>query len=231
MGDLCAGRGVTADPATPSVVSRATGDHAQRRGGVDLYWLPLGAGGSLVRINGRIFERAASLIGHRAAFDLYHAALEVRSLDALFVIEMTPAGPGDGTGRGVVAAGPVGACWAGRWRVFRYELRCWADGAIPDIAHAVESPVRLTSDPVHGQRLIAQLAYIPTPVWGRDEFGTGEMWNSNSFIAWLIERSGINAALIDPPAGGRAPGWRAGIVEARRNGTAGHLSRRPERTF
>ncbi len=214
------------DRAAPVVDPLATGENAERRGGVDLYWLPLGAGGSLVRVNGRIFERAASLIGHRAAFDLYHAALEVRSLDARFVIEMTPAGPGDGTSRGVVAAGPVGARWAGRWRVFRYELRCWADGAIPDVAHAVESPVPLTSDPVRGQQLIAQLPDIPTPVWGRDEFGVGEMWNSNSFIAWLLERSGIDATAIHPPAGGRVPGWRAGIVVARRMGVDGHRHRR-----
>jgi hypothetical protein len=206
---------VNADRNAPTVVHRPTAAGAERRDGVDLYWLPLGAGGSLVRVNGRIFERAASLIGHRPAFDLYHAALEVRCADARFVIEMTPAGPGDGSSRGVVATGPVGVPWAGRCRVFRYELRCWADGSIPDVAHAVESPVPLTSDPDRSRQLIAHLKYIPSPVWGRDEHGVGEMWNSNSFVAWLLERSGIDATAIHPPARGRAPGWRAGIVVAR----------------
>ena len=30
-------------------------------GSVDLYWLPLGAGGHFVRLNGRIYEAMASL--------------------------------------------------------------------------------------------------------------------------------------------------------------------------
>jgi hypothetical protein len=44
----------------------------------------------------------------------------------------------------------------------------------------------------------------------------GEMWNSNSVISWLIERAGLDAASIGPPAGGRAPGWHAGLTVARR---------------
>jgi hypothetical protein len=46
-------------------------------------------------------------------------------------------------------------------------------------------------------------------VWGRDEAGPGEMWNSNSTISWLIVRSGLHASAVQPPAGGRAPGWHA----------------------
>jgi hypothetical protein len=42
------------------------------------------------------------------------------------------------------------------------------------------------------------------------------MWNSNSLISWLIARSGLDVESIRPPVGGRAPGWRAGIVVARR---------------
>jgi hypothetical protein len=41
------------------------------------------------------------------------------------------------------------------------------------------------------------------------------MWNSNSVVAWLLTRAGIDADAIRPPTGGRAPGWRAGIVAAR----------------
>jgi hypothetical protein len=43
------------------------------------------------------------------------------------------------------------------------------------------------------------------------------MWNSNSVISWLIARSGIDIESIRPPAGGRAPGWQAGLVVARRH--------------
>jgi hypothetical protein len=42
------------------------------------------------------------------------------------------------------------------------------------------------------------------------------MWNSNSVIAWVIARSVIETESIQPPAGGRAPGWTAGLVVARR---------------
>jgi len=57
---------------------------------------------------------------------------------------------------------------------------------------------------------------LPTPVWGRDELDAGEMWNSNSIVSWLIVRSGLPIAAIQPPTGARAPGWNAGIVVAQR---------------
>ena len=100
--------------------------------GIDLYWLPLGAGGHSVRLNGRIFEAIAARRAGRPARDLYHSALVVRVPDGRFVIEQAPAGDGDGTDRGVVAVGAVGSAWAGRFRLFRYEVRRWRDGVIPD---------------------------------------------------------------------------------------------------
>ena len=57
---------------------------------------------------------------------------------------------------------------------------------------------------------------VPTPVWGRDDLHAGEMWNSNSLISWLILRSGLDVESIHTPLNGRAPGWSAGIVIARR---------------
>jgi hypothetical protein len=57
------------------------------------------------------------------------------------------------------------------------------------------------------------------------------MWNSNSAIAWLITRAGLDAEAIQPPTGGRAPGWNAGLVVARRQVTQagrGKTSERPE---
>ncbi len=186
--------------------------------GIDLYWLPLGAGGHSVRLNGRAFECVAAGLERRPPLDLYHSALEVHVPEGLFVIEQAPAGGGDGAERGVVAEGPVGSRWAGRLRVFRYEVRRWRGGVIADIGEAVESPRRLTDDPEAARRVMDLAASVPTPVWGRDELGAGEMWNSNSTIAWVIARSGLEAESIDPPAGGRAPGWHAGVVVARRGG-------------
>jgi hypothetical protein len=190
-------------------------------GRVDLYWLPLGAGGHSVRVNGQVFEAVAAWLDRRSPCDLYHSALVVRVPDGNFTIEQAPAGPGDGSERGVVSRGAVGSRLAGSIRLFRYELRCWRDGVIPDIAEAVESPRRLTNDVDLARRLLELVPWVPTHVWGRDELRTGEMWNSNSMISWLIACSGLAAESIDPPAGGRAPGWHAGIVAARRSEAVG----------
>jgi hypothetical protein len=182
---------------------------------VDLYWLPLGAGGHSVRLNGLAFEAIVARVQRRDRLDLYHSALEVYVPAGRFVIEQAPAW-GESGERGVVAEGAVGIRAAGRFRLFRYEVRRWHDGVIPDVAEAVESPQRLSDDTERAQTLLELVPRMPTPVWGRDELRTGEMWNSNSFISWLLVRSGLDVSAIHPPAGGRAPGWHAGLVVARR---------------
>jgi hypothetical protein len=183
--------------------------------GIDLYWLPLGAGGRSVRLNGQLFEAVAASAGRRDRRDLYHSALQVCLPEGRYVIEQAPAWR-DGAERGVVAEGSVGVRRAGRIRLLRYEVRRWRDGVIPDLAEAVESPRRLSDDPDCARRLLELVPEAPTPVWGRDELGAGEMWNSNSLISWLIVRSGLAVRSIHPPRGGRAPGWHAGIVIASR---------------
>jgi hypothetical protein len=187
------------------------------RAGVDLYWLPLGAGGHSVRLNGRVFEAVVARLEKRPRCDLYHSALGVSVPEGEFVIEMAPIPDGNGALRGVVAEGAVGSRWARSLRIFRYEIRRWHDGVIPDVDEAVESPRRLTEDPSLAQRLLELVPDAPTPVWGRDELRAGEMWNSNSLISWLIARSGLAVEAVHPPAGGRAPGWRSGLVAARRS--------------
>jgi hypothetical protein len=182
---------------------------------IDLYWLPLGAGGHFVRLNGRIFEWLAARLEHRDRCDLYHTALEVHVPEERFVIEQAPAW-GEGGERGVVAEGAVGTRAAGRLRLFRYEIRLWRDGVIPDVSEAVESPQRLSDDADRARRLLELVPHVPTPVWGRDELQTGEMWNSNSLISWLITRSDLDVESVNRPVGGRAPGWSAGIVVAKR---------------
>jgi hypothetical protein len=184
--------------------------------GVDLYWLPLGAGGHSVRLNGRIFEAVAARLEKRPAGDLYHSALRVRAPEGAFVIEMAPVRDGNGALRGVVAEGAVGSRWARSLRVLRYEIRRWRDGVIPDVDEAVDSPQRLSDDPLLAQQVLELVPEVPTPVWGRDELGAGEMWNSNSLTSWLIARAGLAVEAVHPPVGGRAPGWRAGLVVAHR---------------
>ena len=189
---------------------------AESAPGVDLYWLPLGAGGRSVRLNGRAFEAVAARLERRAPCDLYHAALEVRVPEGRFVIEQAPIPDRNRRARGVVAEVAVGSRLAGRFRLFRYEVRRWRGGNIPDADEAVESPLRLTDDPELARRLLDLAPRVPTAVWGRDELAAGEMWNSNSVIAWLLARCGVRAEGIHPPTGGRAPCWRAGLVVARR---------------
>lgn len=183
--------------------------------GVDLYWLPLGAGGHSVRLNGRIFEAIAARCERRARRELYHSALVTVVPEGRFVVEQAPAWS-EGDERGVVAVGPVAARWAGRLKLFRYEVRCWNGGVIPDVDEAVESPQHLTDDPLVARRVLDLVPKLPTPVWGRDELGAGEMWNSNSVVAWLLASAGLQADSIRPPSGGRAPGWRAGVAVASR---------------
>lgn len=194
--------------------------------GIDLYWLPIGAGGTgFVRLNGQIYEAVTAFLDRRPRCDLYHSGLEIRAPEARYTIEQTPAAA-DGLERGVIGIGPIGARWlAGRVPTFRYELRRWRDGVIPDIGEAVDSPRRLSGDAEDAQRLLALAPEVPFFVWGRDELGVGEMWNSNSQIAWLLARTGLDVDSIEPPPGGRAPGWHAGLVAAAR-----HLEFRPQAT-
>jgi hypothetical protein len=183
---------------------------------VDLYWLPLGAGGHFVRFNGRLYEAAAALRVRRRPSSLYHSALEVQVDADRYVIEMAPVWNERSPERGVVAEGAVGGRLAGRLRLFRYEVRCWRDGHIPDVAEAVDSPRRLASDAERARCVLDVVREVPTPVWGRDELQTGDMWNSNSVVSWLIVRCRLGADTILPPPGGRAPGWDAGLAVAQR---------------
>jgi hypothetical protein len=129
---------------------------------------------------------------------------------------VTPVTSGDGTARGAVVEGAVGSRFARRLRIFRYEVRRWKDGTIPDASAAVGSPRRLSDEAIVCDQLLRLVPLVPTLVWGRDESRTGDMWNSNSVISWLLTQSGAPVDAARPPEGGRAPGWHAGIVVARR---------------
>lgn len=185
-------------------------------GAVDLYWLPLGEGGQCVRWSGKAFELMAARYSHRTPRPLFHSALEVFLGDERFVIEMAPVWSVDEVGRGVVCEGPVGIAALGRSRLFRYEVRCWADGTIPDASQAIGGPNRVSKDHAMARRVLDLVPVFPNATWGRDELATGEMWNSNSLTAWLLALSGHRMDAISPPGLGRAPGWNAGLAVARR---------------
>jgi hypothetical protein len=198
-------------------------------GAVDLYWLPLGAGDAFhcVRWNGRIFEALAARSQHRGALDLYHSALEVLLGHDRFVIEMAPVWRNKEADRGVVGEGAVGLPWLGRSRFFRYEVRRWRNGVIPDVSEAVASPRRLSANRAQAHQVLDLVPAFHTATWGRDELGTGDMWNSNSLISWLLACSGHDTDAVAPPAHGRAPGWTAGLVVAAREAGAAPAIREP----
>jgi hypothetical protein len=185
--------------------------------GIDLLWIPLGAGGRFVRFNGRVWEASQARRQKRQPLALYHSALELYLPRGRFVVENAwPIPDAQGPARGVVVEGPVFSERLARFRSFRYEVRCWASGVIYDAAYAVGGPQRVSNDAGAAQRVLDVLSLMPPRVWGRRVEGSDDMWNSNSTISWALTRSGIAASGIEPPAGGRAPGWGAGILIADR---------------
>lgn len=104
--------------------------------------------------------------------------------------------------------GTVGARVLGRFRAFRYEVRCWPDGHIPDLAEAVDGPQRVCTNPDHIGTLLTLISATPTLTWGRDELGCGDMWNSNSLVAWLLAATGHDMSLIAPPQTDGLPGGK-----------------------
>ena len=90
---------------------------------IELYWLPLGAGGWFVRLNGRIWETIHARRERRRPLDLYHTALVVRVPEGRFVVENSwPIPAADGAARGVVSrARSAAADWgAGGCSATRY---------------------------------------------------------------------------------------------------------------
>lgn len=173
-------------------------------------------------MNGRVYEAIVAGIERRRRCDIYHAALIVTLPEAAYVVEMAPIRDGNGAERGVVSEGPVGSALLRGLRLFRYEVRRWPGGEIPDLAEAVDSPQRLTDDPETARRLLELTHEFPTAVWN-----TG--WNSNSLVAWLIVRSGLDVGAVRIPAGGRAPGWDQGVLSGRAASAAQARPRRSRR--
>jgi hypothetical protein len=168
-------------------------------------------------MNGRIYESITARLQGRRALDLYHTAMRVHVPRGTFVVEtMWPTPAGDPASRGVAVVGPVFARPLARVRTFRYEVRRWRDGDLPDADHAVGGPISVSDDVPTAELVLALVPSVPAHTWGRDPLGADDMWNSNSVLSWLLARAGLHMERIVAPAGGRAPGWTAGIVAASR---------------
>ena len=146
----------------------------RRTSWIDLYWLPLGAGGRVVPRCGRAFERLSAAREHRAAQPLFHSALEVADEAPGYV---------DRDGSGLVQRGPGarrGRRGAGRPSTARPAPRLPVRGALlagrprsPTWPGRSESPQRLTDDAAVAARVLAQRSVVPALTWGRDELGLG----------------------------------------------------------
>src|SRR5215208_8447977 len=88
-----------------------------RTAAVDLYWIPIGAGGHSVRFNGRVFEAIEAARQRRKRCELYHAALVIHLDGERHTIEIAPSPDADEASRGVVATGAVGSRYLGWWRL------------------------------------------------------------------------------------------------------------------
>jgi hypothetical protein len=194
-------------------------ENAHSSATIEVLWIPLGAGQVVVKTSGRIYEATMATLQRRPRRALYHSAIVVLGPPGRWVVEVAPSPDAEQGARGVVGTGAVGMGSIGRFRLFRYEVRRWPDGEIPD-AHFAVVTHRVEVDTPVALRLLDLVPSVPTAVWGRDELGAGEMWNSNSVVSWLLDRTGLDADRLGPPAGGRAPGWDAGLVVARRDPSA-----------
>jgi hypothetical protein len=177
----------------------------------------LGAGQTSVRLNGIAYEAVAAAVQRRRRCELYHSALVIELPGGRYTVEMTPVPDAKPEQRGVVGSGPVGLRQLGRLRLFRYEIRRWRDGFVPDLQYAVASPIRIATHPALVRHIFDLVACVPTPVWGRDELHAGEMWSCNSVVSWTLATAGVDLDLVSLPPRARAPGWDAGIVVAARS--------------
>ena len=195
----------------------------RRTAALDLYWIPLGAGGHSVRFNGKIFEALQAARERRPRRDLYHAALSSTSAATATRSSLRRRPTADESSRGVVVTGAVGSrLWAGS-ACSATRFAAVAVGRSRTSTTRSVARARLSEDPAAVRRLLDLVSEVPALVWGRDEVGAGEMWNSNSVIAWLIARAGLPVGGLAPPACGRAPGWSSGVALAAR-GDASHAA-------
>ena len=184
---------------------------------VDLYWIPLGAGGHCVRFNGRVFEALEAARQHRQRCDVYHAALVVELDGDRYTIEIAPSPNADEASRGVVATGAVGSRYArlaapvslrDPLLARRVNPRSRLGGRRPPPAHQ-RSTDRPPATRPHRDRAHARL--------GTRRARSGREWNSNSDDRLADRHRRSVDRDLRPPPRGRAPGWDAGLEVARRS--------------
>src|SRR5215211_3800770 len=77
-------------PVTETETETGARRESQTGTAIALWWLPVGAGGHVVRHTSRWWELLDAHRAHRHPQPLFHAALEVRTGESNYVIEMAP---------------------------------------------------------------------------------------------------------------------------------------------
>lgn len=170
---------------------------------VAIAWRPVG--GRVSRRTSGWWESIEAARGHRTACELVHAMLLLRPERDTLLLEMTPTWAATRHGVEVLATGAVGSRALGRIPFFRYEVRLRT--ALLD-----DDGIALSDDPSVAAALVDRAPAVPPLVWGA-RTGEGDLWTSNSVVAWLLADAGLVTGLVPPP-GCRAPGWDAGIAAA-----------------
>jgi hypothetical protein len=116
-----------------------------------------------VRLNGIVYEALslASIGAARVTSTTRRSTSGLRG--GRFVIEMTPVRAGGGTKQDIVALGAVGSRRGSRFPIFRYEIRRWRDGYIPDVAEAVEPTARQERPPTSPSGWLTWRPRFPRP--------------------------------------------------------------------
>jgi hypothetical protein len=122
-----------------------------------------------------LYEAVEARLQRRPVCDLYHSALQMKLRGSTYVIEQAPVHDWSGEERGVAAEGAVGSRRAGRFRIFRYEIRLWRGGRYSGRRRSRRESAATDTDEHRARRMLDVVALVPTPVWGRDELPTGEM--------------------------------------------------------
>lgn len=185
--------------------------------GLELFWLPLGAGGHSVRVNGKVYEALLARAQRRASRDLYHAALVAELPDGHPLSRSGPSGTGS-------PAPPIAARWCRarsacvRWAVAVVPLR---GAALAGRSHP--GPRVRRGRPASSHRRRGRRTTCPRR---RDRRAGADLGPRRARArgdvelqlrhTWVLVRAGLDPSEVQPPSSGRAPGFDAGLAAARR---------------
>lgn len=177
---------------------------------VKLIWVPVVGGASVDDILEFI---AKFYIDNPDGKTLFHSALEIQLPEGgecnRYIIELT-----ESVSDKAESAKVGETVQHNIFGPFGYTIRLYRNGQEED--HERSKPrILLTNDCGIASNIVAfvKAQEIPDLDYGKKigtRSGAADRWTSNSVVAWLLQRTGLNPGGIFPPDGGIAPGWDAG---------------------